>query len=70
MDSYTRKRLKSKERRWRKCVASYKAILLQDMEALKDSATYGITQAQANIILSNLAVIQKVYMTEDGVLAD
>ncbi|MDE0757934.1 MAG: hypothetical protein OSB45_07215 [Pseudomonadales bacterium] len=70
MDSYTRKRLKSKERRWRKCVASYKAILLQDMEVLKGSATYGVTQAQANIILTNLALIQKVYMTEDGVFAD
>lgn len=70
MDSYTRKRLKSKERRWRKCVASYKAILLQDMEVLKGSATYGVTQAQANIILTNLALIQKVYMTEDGVLVD
>ena len=70
MDSYTRKRLKSKERRWRKCVASYKTILLQDMETLKASASHGVTQPQANIILTNMALIQKVYMTEDGVLAD
>jgi hypothetical protein len=70
MDSYTRKRLKSKERRWRKCVASHKATLLQDMETLKSSASHGVTQPQANIILTNMALIQKVYMTEDGVLAD
>lgn len=70
MDSYTRRRLKSKEQRWRKCVASYKVTLLQDMEALKGSANHGITQAQANIILTNMALIQKVYMTEDGVLVD
>ncbi len=70
MDSYTRRRLKSKEQRWRTCVASYKVTLLQDMEALKGSANHGITQAQANIILTNLALIQKVYMTEDGVLVD
>ena len=70
LDSYTRRRLKSKEQRWRKCVASYKVTLLQDMEALKGSANHGITQAQANIILTNMALIQKVYMTEDGVLVD
>ena len=70
MDSYTRRRLKSKEQRWRTCVASYKVTLLQDMEALKGSANHGITQAQANIILTNMALIQKVYMTEDGVLVD
>jgi hypothetical protein len=40
------------------------------MEALKSSASHGITQAQASIILTNMALIQKVYMTEEGILAE
>lgn len=70
MDSYTRKRLQNKERRWKKCVANYKAGLLEDMETLKGSAAYGITKEQAEIILGNMAAIQKVYMTPEGVLEE
>ena len=70
MDSYTRKRLQKKERRWRTCVAKYKVNLLEDMEELKSSASHGLTQEQANAILTHMAFIQKVYMTEDGVLEE
>lgn len=70
MDTYTRKRLENKERRWIKCLANYKAGLLEDMETLKGSAAYGITKAQADIILANMAAIQKVYMTPEGLLEE
>ena len=68
VDSYTRRRQERKESRWRSCVAEYKANLLNDMEELKSSARHGITRAQANTILTNMAMIQQVYMTPDGVL--
>jgi len=68
VDSYTRKRLERKESRWKSCVASYKDGLLDDMEELKSSATHGLTQQQAQTILANMALIQQVYMTQDGVL--
>ncbi len=70
MDSYTRRRLEKKAQRWRKCVAEYKEDLLNDMEELKSSAQYGLTQDQASTILGNMAGIQQVYMTEEGVLAE
>ena len=68
VDSYTRGRQERKERRWRSCVARYKADLLDDMEELKSSARHGISREQANTILTNMAMIQQVYMTPDGVL--
>jgi len=68
VDSYTRRRQERKESRWRSCVAEYKANLLNDMEELKSSARHGITRAQANTILTNMAMIQEVYLTTDGVL--
>ena len=68
VDSYTRRRQERKESRWRSCVARYKTDLLNDMEELKSSARHGITREQANTILTNMAMIQQVYMTPDGVL--
>lgn len=70
MDTYTRKRLENKERRWNKCLVDYKARLLDDMETLKRSAAYGITKEQADIILANMSMIQKIYMTSEGVLTE
>ena len=67
VDGYTRGRQERKERRWRSCVARYKADLLDDMEELKSSARHGISREQANTILTNMAMIQQVYMTPDGV---
>ena len=68
VDSYTRRRQERQESRWRSCVATYKAELLNDMEELRSSARHGITQEQANTILTNMAMIQEVYLTWDGVL--
>ncbi len=68
LDGYERDRQERKGKRWRKCLAEYKAGLLDDMERLKSSAQHGLTQEQANAIVSNMALIQKVYLTSDGVL--
>ncbi len=68
IDGYSRKRIERKEKRWRKCVATYKADLLDDMQQLKGSASHGVTQEQADSILKNMALIQQVYMTSEGVL--
>ena len=66
IDSYTRKRIARKEKRWKQCVGDYKKGLLADMERLKSSAQYGLTQEQANTILANMARIQEAYMTTQG----
>ena len=58
-DSYTINRLKKKEKNWRKCVAKYKENLLQDMDQLKNSAQYGLTQEQANTIAGNMLAIHQ-----------
>lgn len=67
-DSYTIRRLEKKEKKWNKCVDKYKAGLLEDMDTLKASAQYGLTQTQADKIIANMRGIQDVYMTTDGVL--
>ncbi len=66
IDSYTRKRIARKEKRWKKCVDEYKQDLLADMERLKSSAQHGLTQEQANKILTNMARIQEAYMSAPG----
>ena len=68
VDSYTIDRYERKERRWEKCTGNYKKKLMSDFEELKDSARHGLTQDQANQILSKMALIQQVYMSPDGLL--
>jgi len=65
VDSYTRKRQERKMTRWKSCTKEYKSGLLEDMEELKASAQHGLTQPQANIILANLANIQRAYMAPE-----
>jgi hypothetical protein len=65
IDGYTRKRLERKMTRWKNCTKEYKSGLLEDMEELKASAQHGLTQPQADIILTNLANIQQVYMAPE-----
>ncbi len=62
VDSYTMKRFERKEKRWKKCVKKYQNALMKDFEALKSSAQYGLTKAQADTILANMAVLQEAYM--------
>lgn len=65
-DSYTIDRYNRKEKRWQTCVAKYKETLLSDFGELKNSAQYGLTQGQADIILAKMAFVQSVYVTPDG----
>lgn len=65
VDSYTRKRQERKVARWKSCTKDYKDGLLNDMNTLKASAQHGLTQPQANIILANMATIQKAYMAPE-----
>lgn len=67
VDSYTIGRYKRKEKRWQKCVDKYKKGLMKDFEQLKDSASHGLTQTQADQILAKMALIQQVYMSPDGI---
>lgn len=68
VSSYDLERQARKEKRWRRCLAGYKEGLLDDMERLKGSAQHGLTQAQAHTIVTSMALIQRVYLTPDGVL--
>ncbi len=70
VDSYTIGRYERREKRWKKCVDKYKKGLMKDFEKLQNSAQYGLTQDQANEILGKMALIQKIYMSPDGVLEE
>ena len=67
-DYYERERLERKEKRWKSCLADYKAGLLEDMERLKSSATHGLTEEQAYAIVAHMKLIQDVYLSPDGTL--
>ena len=67
VDTNQLNRAKRKEKRWQSCVEKYKRALLEDFTELKNSAQYGLTQAQANTILGKMADIQSVIMSVDGI---
>ena len=66
VDSNTIRRHERKLKRFESCLAKYKKAILADHNKMKDSAKYGITRAQADIILGNMAYIQKIYLSADG----
>ncbi|MAM81945.1 MAG: hypothetical protein CMP89_14490 [Gammaproteobacteria bacterium] len=66
VDSHTIKRYERKQKRWEKCVEKYKSELMIAFARLKDSAQYGLTRAQADIILASMAEIQRVYLSPEG----
>lgn len=68
VDTYTLERYQRKENRWKKCVERYKSNLAKEFETLKNSAQYGLTQPQADTILSHMKLIQQVMMSETGTL--
>lgn len=70
VDSYTIKRYERKEKRYEKCLEQYKKGLLKDFERLKGSAQYGLTQDQADTILAHMALLQRIYVSPDGVLTE
>ncbi|MCB1691698.1 MAG: hypothetical protein KDI19_02975 [Pseudomonadales bacterium] len=61
---------KLKTKRWRRCVMDYKQGLIDEFGKLKDSAQYGLTQEQANTILSKMATIQAVVESPTGQLEE
>lgn len=67
VDYYTLKRYKRKERRWEACVDDYKAGLAKSFTTLKNSAQYGLTQPQADIILGKMKAIQLALQSPEGV---
>jgi len=66
VDSYTIERYDRKRKRWESCLGEYKEALLVDLDELEDSAQYGLTSPQADIILGKMALMQKVYLSPDG----
>ena len=58
VDHYTRERHERKLKRWDKCMTRYRKALMQDFGELKDSVRHGMTQAQAEAVLSKLKLIQ------------
>ena len=66
VDYYTLKRYKRKEQRWEKCVDDYKNGLKKDFHTLRNSASYGLTQIQANTILGKMKIIQTVMESAEG----
>ncbi|HIG44215.1 MAG: hypothetical protein ABGY96_07675 [bacterium] len=66
VDSYKLDRYERKLKRWEICVSEYKAELFEDFEELKNSAQYGLTQQQAETILTKLADIQAAVISPSG----
>ncbi|MFT5098580.1 MAG: hypothetical protein ACJAX5_003556 [Patiriisocius sp.] len=67
VDNYALGRYKRAEKRWMKCLTKYKEGLMSDFETLRNSATHGLTETQAKLILSNMANIQAVLIAPDGI---
>lgn len=67
IDHYQLRRYERKKQHWGACVRSYKTELLEHFETLMNSATYGITMEQAEIILGKLAQLQAVIESSDGI---
>ena len=70
VDFSTFDRYKLKEKQRRKCLENYRDGLMMDFKLLKRSVQHGLTQQQANQILTKMALIQRVYLIPDGVPED
>ncbi len=51
-----------KEKRWKTCDQAYRDGLMADFVELKNSAQYGLTEQQAQTILTKLALIQSTIL--------
>ena len=58
VDHYTRERYERKLKRWNKCMDKYRKALVKDFGELKDSVRHGMTQQQAETVLTKLKLIQ------------
>ena len=70
LDSYTLDRFLRKQQRWQSCIEKYKRALFADFEDLNNSAQYGISRQQANVILGNMALIQTVLESPNAVVEE
>jgi hypothetical protein len=70
VDSYTIERYERKQKRWESCVDEYKEALLVEFDVMKNCAQYGLSSEQADIILGKMALMQKVYLTADGIVEE
>ena len=70
VDSYKLDRFRRKEKRWQSCIEEYKRALLEDFEGLMNSAQYGLSQQQANVILGKMALIQSVLESPNAVVEE
>jgi hypothetical protein len=70
VDSNTIRRHERKLERFESCVDEYKEALLVEFDEMKNCAQYGLTSEQADIILGKMALMQKVYLTADGIVEE
>lgn len=60
LDSNTLNRYKRRQNRWLKCMTKYNQAIVNSIEALRNSAQYGLTESQAKIILQKMVDAQAV----------
>jgi hypothetical protein len=70
VDSNTIMRYERKLARFESCVDEYKEALLVEFDEMKNCAQYGLSSEQADIILGKMALMQKVYLTADGIVEE
>ena len=68
VDSYQLDRFERKQKRWQTCIEKYKRALFADFEDLNNSAQYGLSRQQANVILGKMALIQTVLESPNAVV--
>jgi hypothetical protein len=67
IDTYQLGRYNRAKKRWEKCITQYKTLLMEDFVELKGSAAHGLTGAQAQTILTNMATIQAALIAPDAI---
>jgi hypothetical protein len=70
VDSYTIERYERKQKRFESCVDEYKEALLVEFDEMKNCAQYGLSSEQADIILGKMALMQKVYLSAEGIVEE
>lgn len=66
-DPYKIERLERAQKRWLKCVKKHKKGLVKDFAKLKASASHGLTDEQAKLILEKMSLIQSAVESPTGV---
>jgi len=60
-------RFERAQKRWLKCVKKHKKVLVTDFVKLKASASHGLTDEQAKLIMQKLSEIQSAVESPTGV---